>query len=151
MDLIRQINTCQHLYLDKLIEINDLEVEFWIHEAGPLGKGNIAAVSSSYEQIVSSPQSRLFRILFEGYIAYAVFNESFEKLPTFETLYSRLFQVISASPFLDYVIANSNIGYAEAIAEEKPRHYRLNCLNHVIDIATCFEPSIEVIEVASEV
>jgi hypothetical protein len=150
MDLIRQINTSQHLYLDKLVELNDLEVEFWIREAGSLGQGGEEVSTTSYSPIVSGPDSRLYRILFEGYIAYSVFNESFEKLPRAKALYSRLFQVIPTSDFLDYVAANADISYAEAISDQKPRHFRLNCLNHVIDIATCFEPSIEVVGIMSK-
>lgn len=150
MDLIRQINTCQHLYLDKLVELNDLEVEFWIREASSVGQGGQEGSTTSYSPVVSDPESRLFRILFEGYIAFAVFNASFEKLPLANTLYSRLFQLIPSSDFLDYVTANADISYAEAISDQKPRHFRLNCLNHIIDMATCFEPSIEVVEVTSE-
>ena len=147
MDLIRQINTREHLYLERLIELEDLEVEFWIREAeSSRGARPSDGPASSVFDIASRNDCQLYRVLFEGYIAFAVFNESYENLPKEKTFSSRLFQVLSKSTFLDYVVANADINYARVFSEAEPRHYRVNCLNHVIDVATCFEPSIEVVQ-----
>lgn len=151
MDSIRQINRLQYLYLDRMVELNDLEVEFWIREAGySKSLGNSEAAVSSYSNIQSTEDSKIYKVLFEGYIAFAVFNESYEKLPIEKTFSSRLFQTISDSQFLDYITANGDVGYAESVSAMKPRHFRLNCLNHIIDVATCFDPSIEIVSGKNE-
>lgn len=40
MNLIEQINLHEYLYLNKLVEINDIELELWINEAKVQGNRN---------------------------------------------------------------------------------------------------------------
>jgi hypothetical protein len=151
--LFREINTYEHLYLDRIIETDDLEIEFWIVGTGSRfedgiyiseSKSYFADAAHSDLRCLNPSTDRIYRVKFEAYIAVSVFNESFDKLPRLTTLYSRLFQKVMNSAYLDYVSSNADIRYAESIASEKLRHYRLNCLNHAIDVATCFDPVIEI-------
>lgn len=147
MNLIDQINTHKYLYLDKLIELNDLELELWISEAGvSQDKNNIPENTTYYGSIETDEFCKRYKITFKSYIAYSVMNESFVNDVEDEKFVGKLFREYSKSSFLDYVTTSATIGYAEEIFESKNKHFEIICLNHIIDIASCKKPLIEEIK-----
>ena len=138
MNLTEQINSHQYLYLDKLVETNDLELEIWIDEARiEGGETDIPETASSYGAIVANENCKKYKIKIEGYINYSVTNESFAQENENEIFVGSLFRTYTKSKYLDYVSEALNAGYAEDVYEKKYIHCEIVCLNHVIDIM-CF-------------
>jgi len=138
-DLIDQINTHKYLYLDKLVELNDLELEIWIDEAKTQGnRDDLPENATCYGTMETDESCKKYKIKIDGYIAYVVTNESFAQENEDEEYDGNLFRIYSKSNFLDYASKSMNVGYAEDLFDEKPKHFEIVCLNHVIDII-CFE------------
>src|SRR5687768_719731 len=130
MNLIDQINTHKYLYLDKLIELNDLELELWISEAGVKeDKTNISENVSSYGAIETSELHKRYKIVFDNYIAYSVRNESFTVWDDYEKFTGNLFCVYSKSRFLDYISVAVHMFIVENTQENKIIHFGIFCLN----------------------
>lgn len=144
MNLVDQINTHKYLYLDKLIELNDLELELWISEARIAQDGKELSENATYYGSIETDEfCKRYKITFKSYIAYSVINESFVNDVEDEKFVGSLFRKYSKSSFLDYVSTSATIGYAEDIFESKNQHFEIICLNHIIDVASCKEPLIE--------
>ncbi len=144
MDFIDQINTHKYLYLDKLVERNDLELEVWINEARvSQSERDILQNASAYGAIVTDEFCKRYKILFDNYIAFSVVNESFENPSDDQEFIGNLFRTYSKSGFLDYVLTSVTVGHAEEVFDSEIQHFEVNCLNHIINIATCKLPLIE--------
>lgn len=139
MNLVDQINTHKYLYLDRLAEITDLELELWINEARVQGsKKEVPENATFYGAIVTDELSKKYKITIKGYIVYSVTNESYVQDNKGEKFVGNLFRRYSESKFLDYAEATINVEYAEAMFDEKPKHFEIICLNHIVDVI-CFD------------
>jgi hypothetical protein len=147
MSIVEQLNSHKYLYLDHLFEEVDLELCILVDEAKVQG-GNSGASgdTSSYGAIVSDETCRKYRIVFKNYAAYSVRDESYADRYNEEEFTGNLFRVYSKSKFLDYVAA-SMIAFEDISGPYK--HYGIVCLNHIINVASSHEPSIEVIGASS--
>ncbi len=151
MNLIEQINNHKYLYLDKLVELNDLELEVWISEARVDydSKENLQdilefAPSTEMNSIISDDKCKSYKILFKNYIAFSVRNETFTNWDDEEKFDGDLFRRYSKSKFLDYVESSTSTEYAKFfMAAERHFHIGICCLNHIIDVACLEEPIIE--------
>ena len=143
MNIVEQLNSHEYLYLDKLFEEVDLVLCILVDEAKVQG-GRPGALenASAYGAIVSDDTCRKYRIVFDNYAAYAVRDESYADSGNEEKFTGNLFRVYSESKFLDYV-AGSMIAFEDITGPYK--HYGIACLNHIIDVASSHEPSIEMI------
>ena len=147
MDLIEQINSHKYLYLDKLTEINDLNLKLWINEARVRQDGVDAQQNATaYGAIVTDEFCERYIILFDDYIAVSILNESFENPSDDQVFIGNLFRTYSKSTFLDYLLASAAVGHAEEVFDSEIRHYEVNCLNHIINIGTCKLPLIQEVE-----
>ncbi len=147
MVLIDQINSHKFLYLDSLEESEDLKLEILIDEARIDGSTNAGETNySTYGPISSDGSCSKYRITFEGYVAYSVLNESFEFEREDDEVSPANFLTFQRSKFLDYIRSIATIDGAESIAESSCQHFQLNCLNHVVNVATCYAPEIREIE-----
>jgi hypothetical protein len=89
------------------------------------------------------PASRVVSIQFSQYIAWQVVNESFTSFDEYEQRDDTGFiQVLGRSKYFDYVNANHG-WYADMIGAGK--HYRIWTEDEVIDVVTCTEPVITLI------
>lgn len=130
-ELFEQINKHSDLNLDKIIERNnELTLEAYISEARPLSDGESESIL------------RRYKITFSDYVAYSVRNESFTVWDDYEMFQGKLFRQYSKSRFLDY-LANSTHGWILENTVGNPTHFGAVCLNHLLDVAICGEPSIE--------
>lgn len=151
MNLIEQINSHKYLYLDKLFEIHDLELEIFIREAriDYETKENLQDIleyskPTEMNPIISDDQCKRYKIVFKNYITYSVLNESFSFWDDSEKFEGDLFRVYTKSKFLDYVEKSASIDYAKMLMDaENHFHIGICCLNQIIDVACLEKPIIE--------
>jgi len=136
----KDINSAKYLYLDKIVEENDLELHIYIHEAVSDSEviESVEGISGC-SAIVTDESCERYRYVFENYVCYSVRNESFTAKDDEEEFEGGLFRIFSKSKFLDYV-QSSCIGLD--VLAPKMKHYEIACLNHIIDIATEYEPIV---------
>ncbi len=85
---------------------------------------------------------RMFRLYWKNYVAYMVTEEMAASTSpngdVDECYTGTILRKYSKSQFLEYI--NRNTGGRDCDAQ----HYRLICLDHIIDVASCYPPEIEV-------
>jgi hypothetical protein len=140
MNLVDQINGHKYLYLDKLQELSDLELEIWISEArvAEAEPGEPPENTSAYGAIITDNTCKSYKIYIKGYVAYCVTNESCGLMGEGEEFTGNLFRHYSKSKFLDFAKDSMSFEYLEEVVEKKANHIEIVCLNHIIDII-CFD------------
>lgn len=147
MSLTDQINGHSYLYLNKLQEFNDLELEIWINEAKVSASTEMLSENSSaYGPIVSDDTCKSYKISVKEYVVYCVTNESCGAIHDDEEFSGSLFRHYSKSRFMAFAKASKNFGYLEEVKEQDSRHIGIVCLNQIIDIV-CFD-DVKVEEIA---
>jgi hypothetical protein len=88
---------------------------------------------------------KTFELFWKHYAAYLVTEELIGSGGSYDDeVYSgRLLRVYTKSPFLDY-LARDTGGHLEPI-----QHFKLVCLNHLIDVGSYTAPDIQLIDSAS--
>lgn len=90
--------------------------------------------------------ANVWHILFESYIQYHVMNESFS-CPDSASIVSngKIIERINNSRFVEYV--KSSFIFAEMdevyFKGKELQHYRISTANHIIEVATFYEPIIK--------
>jgi hypothetical protein len=146
MNLIEQINFHKYLYLDKLVEINDLELEVYFNEARVESKkenDSKSTNSTKFGSIISDVECRRYRVIFKNYITYSVINESFSFWDKEDIYDGKFFRKYTKSKFISYVKSVASPGYLEIMNAEKFHHIGICCLNQIIDVACLEGPIIE--------
>lgn len=144
MNYFERINRHQYLFLDKLTEHNDLELDLYISQAGSdAGNQKPLEKVSAYKEIKTGTTATRYKVRFKNYVAFSVRNESFTVWDDYEKFSGNLFRLYSKSRFLDYLPIAVELFIVENTQENEVRHYGLVCLNNIIDVATCYEPLIE--------
>lgn len=151
MSLVKQINNHKYLYLDKLVEINDLELEVYIDEARAdyETKENFQdilafAPPSEINPIITDDKCKKYKLVFKNYIAFSVRNETFTNWDAEENFDGNLLRRYTKSKFLDYVENSTSTDYAVNLMNaESFFHIGICCLNQIIDVACLEEPLIE--------
>jgi hypothetical protein len=146
MDVDKQIDTCEYLYLRGISEpeTNVLQLIFeegkTSTEATDLDLGR-TTLKGLYE-IYTDATCRLFEIIFPTYITYAVRNESYATTGDDEEFTGRRFRTYTTSSFLEYM------GAATWASEEYPgpfAHYGIIASHHLVDVISVERPSITVL------
>ncbi len=86
----------------------------------------------------------IYEISFDNYILHQTRNESFCSWDNYEIREGKHFIEFTRSRLLD--IVPQLIEYQlvnDIFSPNKPKHYGIYCLNHIIDIISCFEPKIK--------
>ena len=136
-----EINEDKCPYISHIYENGDELLEIVIEttklcEEKPLSIFNINLGSA--REIVGTGIK--YKIVFDGYISYAVLNESYSIYDEEEVYTGTSFRIYTKSKYLDYIRATS------IVSEDYPdsyKHYCLSCLNHVVEIVSQNEPVIE--------
>ncbi len=155
-EIFEQFETVKYLYLREISEpdknaFNTLAI---VAEEAILNQSKAATLRPELAHLKSLLQDahpiesvegcRAFRLYWRNYIAYMVTEEmagSTGPIGGAEECYTgKLFRKYSKSHFLDYIEHNTGGRTRD------PQHYRLVCLDHIIDIASCFPPEISVVE-----
>jgi hypothetical protein len=107
----------------------------------------LSALRNDALPIESVEGCRAFELMWNRYVAYLVTEEMVGSCGTYEDENSsgKLFRVYTKSHFLDHLDRDTG-AHSDPI-----RHFKLTCLNHLIDIASYEVPSIRLLEPIAEV
>jgi hypothetical protein len=140
---LKEIERLKSLYLTSLGELEDNVLRLIVTEAradGPTEDVRVGDVLiTGSRAIVSDETCAAYEVIFPDYIAYSVRNESFTVRDDDEEYEGRLFCVYRKSKFLEYVRE------ATIVSDKHPgpfKHYGINCLNHIVDVASTRAPEI---------
>lgn len=153
-----ELNAVKYLYLQQLTEPRDNSLRLVVQEAvdnrsGQVRSGlpdlpELAEILKHSWPIESTEGCKTFALYWKRYAAYLVTEElvgsnavgGYED----EVFRGKLLRVYSKSHFLDH-LARDTGGHIEPI-----QHYKVICLNHLIDVAAYAPPEIRVITAASQ-
>jgi hypothetical protein len=149
------INSVTYLYLRNLSEPRDNSLRVVVEEAigNRLATGSVrvdppefAEITAGYWPIESVEGCRTFELSWRHYVAYLVTEECVGSCGRYddESYTGRLLRVYSNSHFLSH-IARDTGAHAEPV-----QHYKLTCLNHLIDVAAYAPPEIRLIGPTSD-
>jgi hypothetical protein len=149
-EIWKQIDTCEYLYLQRLFEPHDNSLTIVLEEAISnkiniqSGKKVLASLPEGLNEgdswpIEHTPACRVFTLSWKNYISYCVTEEMHGSCGEYsdETFEGRLIRVYSKSHFLDFLSKDTGAHF------QPFRHYKIACLNHVIDIASEVQPVLE--------
>lgn len=150
---VHELNAVDYLYLEKLSEPRDNSLEIIVQQAKlnrpePLelstdGRPGAARMKIEYSPIESVSGCMTFKLYWVRYAAYLVTEElvgsnasgGYED----EVFEGKLLRLYSKSHFLEHLTRDTG-GHIEPIV-----HYKLICLNHLIDIAAYSAPEIQIV------
>jgi hypothetical protein len=143
VDPQQELDSREYLFLRAIEEPSDNVLKLVLQEGsvtGPAQDVQIGSVRlSGTREVKSDEQSAVYEVIFPGYVAYSVLNESYTTADPAEQYAGRRFRVYSRSKFMEYVRV------ATFIADDFPgpvTHYEVLCENHVIDIAATGVPQV---------
>jgi len=146
------LNSVKYLYLRGLSEPSDNSPKIVVQEAianhsrplslDPHLDPYLVRIREGRSLIESTEACRSFELYWEHYVAYLVTEECAGSCGNYkdEEYAGQLFRIYSKSHFLDHISRNTG-------AHAKPvQHYKVACLNHLIDIGAYEPPQIRLIE-----
>lgn len=143
------LNSVKYLFLRDLSEPRDNALRIVVEEAvvNRLGQvrlpefPELAAIVKDASPIESIEGCKSFELSWTRYAAYLVTEELVGSCAKYddEAFTGGLFRIYTRSHFLDH-LARDTGGYTEPI-----QHYKLVCLNHLIDVASYAPPEIRVV------
>jgi hypothetical protein len=150
------LNSVKYLYLCKLSEPKDNSLRIVVEEAvdnrgGAIIPGSerpeLAALRTDIFPIEPVEGCKIFELSWNRYVAYLVTEEMVGSCGNYEDEdYSgNLFRVFTKSHFLEHLTRDTG-AHTEPI-----QHFKLACLNHLIDIASYEVPSIRLLARTDEV
>lgn len=145
------LDSIKYLYLRELSEPRDNSLRIIVDEAVenrsapspvPPDLPELAEILKGSWPIESTKGCKSFELSWKHYIAYLVTDECVGSCGSYEDeVYTgKLFRVYTKSHFLDH-LARDTGGHFERI-----QHFKLICLNHLIDVASITRPEIRLIE-----
>jgi hypothetical protein len=147
---IQELNLVQYLYLRELAEPRDNSLKLIVEEAVVNRSGVISlrlpeleAILKEASPIESVEGCRVFEIYWRRYAAYLVTEElvgsnsvtGYED----ESYTGTILRLYTRSHFLDHLARNTG-GHVDPL-----QHYKLVCLNHLIDVAAYAPPEVRVV------
>ena len=145
-ELIPLLDGIQYLYLNHISEPRDNSVRILVDEAtdGPADSSGSSAANKApqtrFGAIKSTAKCRRFEFFWERYVAYLVTEESAGSMGHYEDEVSEgcLFSVFKKSHFLDHISRDTG-GHSRPVL-----HFKISCLNHLIDVASYDPPEVRV-------
>jgi hypothetical protein len=150
---IEQLNAVQYLYLRELSEPRDNSLKIVVEEAIVNNSGfvksellelpELALIRESASPIESVEGCKMFELHWKRYAAYLVTEElvgsNAENGYDDERYSGRVLRVYSQSHFLAHVARDTGRHI------EPLQHYKLVCLNHLIDVAAYAPPEVRLL------
>jgi hypothetical protein len=138
------LDSAKYLYLRSLSEPRDNSLRLIVQEAvdvdGPvaLNAPAFSEILTNVRPIESTEHSNTFELSWAHYVAYLVTEECAGSTGEYhdEVFSGNLFRIYSQSHFLEY-LARDTGGHSEPV-----QHYKIVCLNHLIDVAAYTPPQI---------
>lgn len=143
MGIADKLNSHEFLYLIELDERLDNSLRIIVREAKVSEESSSMEGASGLTGRAIESTEQTYEIIFQSYIGYSVLDESYAMPNETEKFEGRVFCIYQKSMYLDY------LKIASCASEEYPGvfiHYGVNCLNHLIDIASVDEPDIQLLE-----
>jgi hypothetical protein len=144
------LDSAKYLYLQELTEPRDNSLRAVVQEAveNPTGRIHAHELSELKElftevsPIESTANCRTFELTWTSYVAYLVTEELVGSCGNYddESFSGRLFRTYKKSHFLDHLRPDTGRHTGEI------NHYKVICLNHLIDVAAYEEPQIKLID-----
>jgi hypothetical protein len=145
------LNSVKYLYLRELSEPKDNSLRIIVDEAvdnrsapSPVCPDlpELGKILKGSWPIESTASCKRFELFWKYYIAYLVTEECVGSCGGYsdEVYTGELFRVYTKSHFLEH-LARDTGAHAEPI-----QHFKLICLNHLIDIASYTRPEIRVVD-----
>src|ERR1700722_12685907 len=149
------LNSVKYLFLREISEPADNSLRIVVEEAVANRMGSVRIDPNSPElteilrgglPIESVEGCKTFELSWRRYVAYLVTEECVGSCgdDKDESYSGNLFRVYTKSHFLEH-LARDTGGHTEPI-----RHFKLLCQNHLVDIASYEQPTIQLQESASE-
>jgi hypothetical protein len=151
------LDSAKYLYLRELSEPQDNSLRLVVQEAivNPAGSvrpshpdlPELEEIFRGASPIESTDACRTFELTWKRYVAYLVTEECVGSCGKYddEVFTGSLFRVYTKSHFLEH-LARDTGGHTEEIF-----HYKLTCLNHLIDIAAYGPPEVKQVGPVSSV
>jgi len=148
---LSSLDSAKHLYLRELSEPRDNSLRLIVDEAvatpsgsirsGHLDLPELAEILKDAQSIETTESCRTFELSWKHYVAYLVTEECVGSCGKYddETFSGKLFRIYTRSHFLDHLIRDTG-GHTQVM-----QHYKLTCLNHLIDVASYDPPDIRII------
>ena len=141
----KQIDSASYLYLGKLFEPRDNSLKVVVEEAisnkAKSGPTTLAGGITLEDSCPIEPTSdcRVFTLHWKNYVSYCVTEEMVGSCGRYEDeeYTGRLLRLYSKSHFLEFVAKNTGAHF------ELYRHYKIACLNHVIDVVATSVPELQ--------
>jgi hypothetical protein len=153
-DELDSLNSVKYVYLRELTEPRENSVrlvvdEAVVNESAPVGYPELpelAEILSNASAIETVEGCKSFELFWKHCVAYSVTEELVGSNGTYadEAFSGRIFRVYTKSHFLEH-LARDTGGHFKPIL-----HYKLICLNHLIDIASYDPPEIRLISPHSQ-
>jgi hypothetical protein len=143
------VNSVKYLYLRELSEPRDNALRIVVEEAvvnqaatAPVWSElpDLEKILKGSSPIESTEGCKCFELLWKRYVAYLVTEECVGSCGHDDEVYTgALLRVYTKSHFLEHLARNTG-GHFEPI-----KHFKLICLNHLIDIASYSRPEIRLL------
>jgi hypothetical protein len=145
------LNSVKYLYLRELSEPRDNSLRLVVEEAvcgrsASTGSAQaelpeLAEIMKDGWLIESTEGCRTFELFWKHYVAYLVTEECVGSCGRYEdeTYTGKVLRMYTASHFLNH-LARDTGSHIEPI-----QHYKLTCLNHLVDVAAYAPPEIRLI------
>lgn len=82
----------------------------------------------------------ILQLDFESYVSYSIINESYTVFDEYEIFEGNSFRIFSKSSYLDFI--NKHTIVTNLYPEEQLVHFKIVCLDHIIDVISFDEPSV---------
>ena len=141
------LNSASYLYLRELSEPRDNSLRLVVQEAIVNAAGSLRSHPELPElqkilrdvlPVESTDVCRSFELVWKRCVAYLVTEECVGSCGSYddEVFSGKLFRVYTKSHFLEH-LARDTGGHTEQVL-----HYKLTCLNHLIDVAAYAPPEV---------
>lgn len=145
--MIRQLDSCQWLFLRELSEPDQNSLRLLIEEARSADVSEDVLIGNvtmqGLRKIDHDDSCRVFEVIWETYISYSVLNESYANAAKPGTYTGRRIRHYSASPFLEYVRTAT---LASATYPGPFQHISVLCESHIIEVASTVEPRVRLVK-----
>ncbi len=145
------LNLVKYLYLHQLSEPRDNSIRLVVEEATDTGTTSsslqsdlpeIADILRTARTIEVAKDCKTFELHWNNYVAYLVTEEMVGSCGNYkdEIFAGKLFRTYTKSHFLDHLARDTG-------AHTQPiQHYKITCMNHIIDVASYAPPEVRVID-----
>ena len=145
--MIDQLDSCKYLYLRSIEEPEVNSVRLVLEEARSSDETENLEISNvvlgPVSRIIHDDACRVFEVVWESYISYAVTNESFQHGDEPETFSGQRFRRYTRSPFLEYI---ARATFASSDHPGPFEHIGVTCLNHGIDVVSTEAPRVRLLK-----